>query len=253
MRNIKEQLEALGFSRQDADVYLELLKMGESAVGPLIEKTGLHRELVYGALKRLEQQGYVQSIEKKKIRHYQITDPQLIARKAVDKAEMATNILPDLEKLFNQPEVSVRIFEGAAGYEEMIKDWGYSLEDKEEFYCIGGAGESWYEITKDFYKKYFKALKKRGIIAKTVTYENEAKSIRDYEDPEFNPIRVLPESYRVPSSTIIYADKIAIQIFGERPLAIVIQSKAVRDAYKANFDLLWSMAKEYKKASDIRY
>lgn len=245
--NIINKLEALGFSKQDASVYVELLKLGESAVGPLIEKTSMHRELVYGTLKRLEQQGLAQSIEKKKIRHYQITDPQLISQKSEDKARLAAKLLPDLKKIYKQPEVVVRIFEGSEGYEELIKDWGYSLKNNEYFYCIGGAGTSWYEITKDYYKKYHRALKKRGIVLKTITYENEAKSISKYEDSSFNLIRMLPDKFRVPASTIIYANKIAIQILGERPLAIVIQSKAVSTSYKQYFNLLWDMGKPFSK------
>lgn len=244
MEKLLNSLIKLGFSNQDAEVYIALLKVGESPAGPIISETGFHREIVYGALKRLEQQGLVQSVIRKRVRNFQANDPDFLLRKMQSKAEIAKNILPQLKSIYSEPDVSVKIYEGAEGYEEMIKDWSYSLKNNEEFYCIGGAGASWYEITKDYYKKYFKAMKKRGIIIKTVTYINEAKSIAEYEDPEFNPIRVLPESYRVPSSTIIYGpDKIAIQIFGERPLAIVIQSKAVRNAYKANFDLLWEMGK----------
>lgn len=221
---------------------MALLKAGESPVGTLISETGFHREIVYGALKRLEQQGVIQSLEKKKIRHYQASDPAILLRKIEDKAEMAREILPELQEMFTQPEVSVKIYEGAEGFEEIEKDWAASLKDNEEFYCIGGAGEAWYSITKDYYKKYHRRLYKRGIKVKTVTFPGEVKGITDNELPGFNPIRVLPEKYRVPSSTIIYADKILIQVFGERSIGIVIQSKAISKSYKKYFDLLWEMA-----------
>lgn len=237
-----ETLSKLGLSPTESEIYLALLKKNESPVGVIISETGLHREIVYGALKRLELQGIVQSIEKKKIRHYQACDPVYLVRKIEDKAEMAREVLPQLQEMFNQPQVSVKIYEGAEGFEEIEKDWAASLKDNEEFYCIGGAGNAWYDITKDYYMKYHKRLYKRGIKVKTVTFENELKGIKDNELPGFNPVRVLPEKYRVPSSTIIYADKILIQIFGERSIGIVIQSQAVSKSYKQYFELLWDMA-----------
>lgn len=243
--NIKIQLEKLGFTNQDAAIYLALLKAGDSPVGPIISETGFHREIVYGALKRLEQQGLVQSIEKKKIRHYQASDPKILVQKMEDKVETAKEMLPALDQMFKQPAVSVKIYEGSEGSEEIEKDWAASLKDNEEFYCIGGAGNAWYEITKDYYKKYHRRLYKRGIRLKTVTFPNEAKGIVEYELPKFNPIKILPDKFKVPSSTIIYADKILLQVFAERPIGIVIQSQAISKSYKQYFDLLWNMARPF--------
>lgn len=243
MEKILNSLIKLGFSNQDADVYLSLLKVGESQVGPIISQTGYHREIVYGALKRLEQQGLVQSIVKKRVKQFQACDPSFLLRKMESKAKIAKDVLPSLKSIYKQPEISVKIYEGSEGFEEIEKDWATSLKNNEDFYCIGGAGEAWYEITKDYYKKYHRRLLKRGIHLKTVTYANEATGIANFEDPEFNPIRIIPNKFQVPSSTIIYADKLLIQIFGERPIGIVIKSPAASKAYKKYFDLLWDLAK----------
>jgi sugar-specific transcriptional regulator TrmB len=242
---ILSNLERLGLSPQEAAVYLALMKVGESSVGAIISQTGFHRDLVYGALSRLEQQGLVQSLEKKKIRHYQAADPALLARRAKEKAELAASILPQLHELFTQPVVSVRIYEGVDGLEEIEKDWAASLKDGEEFYAIGGAGKAWYDLGKHFgFMKYHKRLYARGIRVKTVTYPTEVAGIRESELPGFNPIRVLPEEFNVPSSTIIYADKILIQIFGEQYVGVMVQSKAVSDSYRQYFQVLWAMGKD---------
>ena len=240
---IKPILQKLGFSSQEAEVYLAILKVGESAVGVIIGQTGFHRDLVYGALTRLEQQGLVQSLEKKKIRHYQAVDPAVLVRREKEKADLAVSLLPHLQELYNQPAVAVKIYEGAEGLEEIEKDWAESLGDGEEFYCIGGAGSSWYEVAKPFYRKYHEKLFKRGIILKTVTFKNEGESIAKYENPAFNPVRVLPDTFRAPSSSVIYKDKLLIQVFGERFIAIVIQSKQISDAYRHYFDFLWNIGK----------
>lgn len=239
-------LQKLGFSPQEAEIYLALLKVGESAVGSIISQTGYHRDLVYGALTRLEQQGLIQSLEKKKIRHYQAADPSILIRKTKEKADMAASLLPFLKNLYSQPSVSVKIYEGSEGLEEIEKDWVESLKDGEEFYCIGGAGESWYKVAEPFYRKYHERLYQRGIILKTITFKNEGKGIAKYENPKFNPVRILPDTFRTPSSSVIYADKLLIQVFGERFIAILIQSKQISDAYRHYFNSLWKLGKKMK-------
>ena len=241
--NIKNSLQKLGFSAQDVEVYLTALKVGESSVGAIIAKTGFHREIVYGALSRLEQQGLVQAFEKKKIRHYQAQDPAILVRKEKEKADLALSMLPQLQELFTQPAVSIKVYERAEGLEEIEKDWAASLKDGEEFYCIGGAGDAWYEVAAPFYKKYHDRLLKRNIRLKTVTYANESRGIARYENLKFNAIRVLPENFRVPSSSVIYADKLLLQIFGEQYIGIVIQSKKVSETYRHYFSSLWKQGK----------
>lgn len=242
---MKETLEQLGLSGFDAELYLALLARGLTPVGVLVDDLKSHRELVYGGLKRLEYQGLVQTIEKKKIKHYQALEPELLVRKIEKQAELAQKALPSLKKIYQQMPLSIRIFEGPEGFEEIQRDIQTLLKDKEDYFVIGGAGEAWYGVVKDFYKTYHKKLLKRGIKMLTVTYEKEAEGIIKYELSGFNPIRILPDKFSVPSSTMIYADKIIIQIFGEKPVAIMIHSKEVSKSYKNYFQSLWGIAKPY--------
>lgn len=243
---LKSSLIKVGFPDRDADIYLSLIELGESSVGKIIEKVGLHRELVYGALKRLEQQGLIRSIEKRKIRYYIAEHPKVLTQKIVEKAELAKNIESDLANLFREVPIMVRVYEGPEGYEEIQKDIQRSLESNENYYVIGAAGTKWYEITKEFYKIYRKKSLKRNIHAQMVTYTNQAKNLLAHEVSGFADIRVLPQEFAVPSSTKIYADKIILQIFGERPVAVMIQSKAAADAYKKYFQTLWDIGKSVK-------
>jgi len=242
---IKNTLESLGFSRYDADIYLALLRVGQSSVGSIIDATKHHREIVYTGLKHLEEEGLIQSLTKKRVRHYNALDPEVLSKKLQKKADLATKILPDLKKISRQLPVSIQILEGPEGYEEIQKDIASALKNRDRYFVIGGAGDSWYFVTKKFYKYYHKRLYKRGIRMQTVTYENEAKGIRKFEIEGFNPIKILPDRFNAPTSTMIYKDRTIIHIFGESPLAIMIRSKEVSRSYKKYFDTLWKMGKDY--------
>jgi len=239
---LKNTLGKLGLPPFDAELYLALLKKGISPVGKLIEETGAHRDLVYGGLKRLEQEGLAQSIEKKKIKHYQALDPKALVRKMEMKAELARKALPKLNEIFKQTPVTIKIYEGSEGYEEIQQDIQASLKDNDEYYVIGGSGTDWFTVTGDFYMKYRKLCIKRGITLKSVTYAKDASGIEEKEPAGFCTVGILPEHFLTPSSTKIYADKVIIQIFGETPIAIMIQSKTVSESYKHFFQSLWNIA-----------
>lgn len=241
--NIKTALVSLGFNERDAEIYILLVKFGEAPVGILTDQTGLHRELVYGALRRLREQGLVRSIEKYKVHHFVAENPKVLVQKAKQNTKLAAQAAKELKKAYRSPQVMVRVYEGQDGYEEIQKDIQTSLKNGEDYYVIGASGNPWYEITRKFYKTYRKKSLKRGIHAKMVTYVNELEGILKNEVPGFAKIKVLPQHFAVPSSTKIYADKIILQVFGEQPLAIMIQSRAVASAYKKYFENLWQIAK----------
>ena len=242
--HLAQALQQLGFSAHDAEIYLALLKTGESPVGAIIKETGLHREIVYSALNRLEQQGLVQALEKRKIRHFLAMEPGELVRKIQEKAELAVAILPELQRRFREVPVSVKIYEGQEGFEEVQQDIQRSLDDGEEFYIIGAAGVPWYDMTKPFYKKYHRQCVKRGIVANMLTFRSEVEGILQNEVPGFCRVRALPQELAMPSETKIYKDKIIIEVFGEDPLAIMIRSRTVSAAYLQYFKALWATAEE---------
>lgn len=245
--DIENSLKKLNFSEREATVYLALLRLGEAPVGELIKKTGLHRELVYGALRQLERQGLVHPIEKQKIRHYIAEDPKLIAQRAHEQARLATELAAELKTIYRKTPVLVRVFEGSAGYEEVQRDIDASLKDNQEYCVIGASGKDWYDINRAFYERYHRGRFRRGIRIKMVTFPNEAREMIKNEVPGYAEIRVLPQGFAVPASTKVYADKILLQIFSDPPVAIMVQSKEVATAYRHYFQTLWQIAKMVKK------
>jgi len=244
MKNLKNSLVELGLSEFDAQVYLALLKRGEAPVGELVKELNAHRELIYGAMRRLSAEDLVTEKEKKKIKYFQAEEPDVLVNKTQEKAELAGSILPDLKKLYQRPDVSVQVLEGPEGYEQLQQDIQKTLKDGDDYYVIGGSGGSWFDVVKDFYMKYRRKSLKRGIHLKSLSFPNEAKGIIEHEPPGFCEVRVLPENFQAPSSTKIYGDRVAIQAFGERPFVILIKSKAVSIAYRKYFQSLWKVAEE---------
>ena len=57
-------------------------------------------------------------------------------------------------------------------------------------------------------------------------------------------IRGLSNDFISLSSTLVYGNKIAILLWAEEPLAIVIESSEISQSYRNYFNMLWKTAKE---------
>jgi Predicted transcriptional regulators len=59
--DIKENLEELGFSRNETKTYIALTELGESVASKIAKKVGLPRTTTIGILKRLEEKDFISS------------------------------------------------------------------------------------------------------------------------------------------------------------------------------------------------
>ncbi len=46
-----------------------------------------------------------------------------------------------------------------------------------------------------------------------------------------------------PSSTMIFGDKVSINVFNQKPFVILIEDKSVAESYRKYFEYLWRIAK----------
>ncbi|MBW2981314.1 helix-turn-helix domain-containing protein, partial [Candidatus Woesearchaeota archaeon] len=69
-------LEDLGLTNAEIKVYLTLLELGQTKVGPIIEKSDLQSSVVHNALHKLQDKGLISYIKKGQIKHYKATDPK---------------------------------------------------------------------------------------------------------------------------------------------------------------------------------
>ena len=73
---LRKILEDTDFTEGESKVYISLLELGESKVGPLIKSSNISRSKVYDILERLIGKNVVSKIEKNGILVYQSLPPQ---------------------------------------------------------------------------------------------------------------------------------------------------------------------------------
>ena len=65
-----EILQRIGLTRGESEVYITLLKTGNTSSGRLIKDSGVSRSKVYEVLERLKQKGLVTEMIKQNVKYF---------------------------------------------------------------------------------------------------------------------------------------------------------------------------------------
>jgi len=234
---LKEKLLALNFTANQADVYLALLELGQTKVGPLITKTGFHRNLVYRALDDLINLKLVNRISKRGIFYYQALDPAPLMQKAKQEVELTKETIKAIHSIKQKSTSEVMIFSGRQG---LIDLYDIFVDQAQDVYLLGAT----FDFVKRF-KTYIPKLKEKldkKDIKHIVLAQSQAKEV-----PEIamaHQVKYLPKYFPPTPHVIWISGKIVAHVIWEEPEAIfIIKNKKIADNYKSYFNLLWKKIK----------
>ena len=229
-----EELQKIGFSANEAKIYLSLIKIGSAKAGTLAKHAELDRSSAYNALNSLLRKGLASYVIIGKIKWFQCSSTKNILTYLSNKVETAREFLPELEKIRHQTRLkeNVRLFKGLKGIKSVFED---ILENAEENLIFGSEGQFSQHMPL-FAQNFVRGMEKRGIRVKSIVRSNRQEKI------DTAKIRRVPSTTESPVVTNIYADKIAIIIWSEVPEAILIENRKAADAYRDYFQFMWKSA-----------
>ena len=102
--NYIKKLQDIGFSEEEAKIYLAGLKLGTAKVSEIAKEAEIPRTSVYNYLKKLIESGYFRKTKKQSIEYFIANDPKDIFESKKEKMKSFSNILPMLENLINFQE-----------------------------------------------------------------------------------------------------------------------------------------------------
>lgn len=232
-----EQLEKLGFNKNEGKIYVALLELGEAQAGQVSKKTQINRTTIYDSIERLIQKGLVTYIIKAGKKTFRPVDPQKILEKIKDEEKLVQEILPELDakfKKFKDLEES-NVYKGHKGIKSILND----ILDHEEYIAYGSTGK-FLELMKHDFIQFQRHKKKKKIKAKVIL-PNSARG-SDSVKLAYTLFRFIPNEFSSPTTTFVYGDNTAIIVWSSTPIATVINSKQVSQSYLSFFKLLWRTA-----------
>jgi len=244
-----KEIKNIGLTDGEAKVYLALLKLGSSSVGPIVKESGISYSKIYEVLGRLLEKGVVSYNIKEKTKYFQAIAPNRLLdffeykeRELIKNKNQLKKILPNLEKIKDKKILQeAEIFLGVKGlrtaYEILLEE--INKEESLLFFYLHD--EKYAEITDLFYQKEFHYFKKKGIKLKGISNLDFKKSKFFKKTPSFIELRFV--DFPLPSIIDIYNGKVLLTTWRDTPLGILIHSKEVYENYKAYFNQVWKITK----------
>ena len=114
----------LGFSDNEARVYLAILKLREESANTIAKHAGVKRPTTYVILNRLLERGLLSSITKDGKTFYRSLDPTILLETKYTEYESLKNALPALQKLNQNYQIIPRtsVYEGKQGLIRIMDD-----------------------------------------------------------------------------------------------------------------------------------
>ncbi len=245
--NALELLSKIGLSRNEADIYIVLLKLGPLSAYVIAQRTGIYRPHVYDKLNTLIQKGLVSFVQQGKTKIFSPAPPSKVLDYLKEQEEsVKTDIrlfssnLNMLDGLYHLPkeDTRVEVFSGIEGLKLRLND---TLNSADREILIFGLDDAKYnEALPTFMPQHFKRLKEKNLRERVIIQKSEDAFMFDNQVTAY---RFLESAQINPTNTIIYGDKVALIIWGVPITSIVIKNKQLSRTYRTHFEYLWKMAK----------
>lgn len=248
------QLQGAGLTEGESKVYLALLELGPSTSGPIVEKSGVARSIVYQILERLAQKGLVSHVVKEKTAHFQAAQPDRLLdyveerQKGLEESKRKlSEILPKLSAMqLAAKESEVQVFTGFKGMISVHEHTYQKLAKGDEYFYMGIT-----DLQPPHYHAYWQRDHARrartGIRARLLFSQKTPKAVLKNRNSYAGcDARYMPIETDTPAWFMGYKNVAVISLVSENPITIEIVNQQVADSFRAYFEEFWKMSKPSK-------
>ncbi len=231
-----EELQELGLSQKEAQIYVTLAKLGEATGNEVAKETSSHRTVAYNILQQLIDKGLVNYVNKDKKRFFSISDPESLLVEVKEKEELANNLIKSIQKIktVKRKFSNVEVYEGVTGMKIIFNE----LKKAKELRVLNATGKAFEYLiysAEHVVKEMIRSSKPRVIATQSMknTELNKYKKLG-------MKVKYLPKEAENDATTFIFDDRVVIQMLKGKPLLIVIENKEIYEGYKKDFDVFWT-------------
>lgn len=234
----EETLLGFGLKPNEAKVYLALIKLGPSMAGKVAEISKVHRRTVYDVLESLIDKGLVSFIVKANRKCFEATNPKRLMELLKEKEKDLNHLLPELiaTQRASKEVQTATVYKGKKGVKNVFED---VLKYKKSL--VFGSSGRFKETLGPYFSLFQKRKKEKGRITEAIVSERVKGTDIHLKTP--GKIRFLPRQYESPISTLVYGNKVAIVVWTEEPMGLIIESRQAAKSFTNYFNVMWEIAK----------
>jgi len=235
---IKEFLNSIGLGKNEAKIYLALLRKEASSVLEISKITKIHRSNIYDSLNNLINHGLVYEInsEGRKLFYARPLKSLLdyVKHKEIELKEIINNF-----EVANLIDRKVGISKGKFALKQALM----SLLEPGKPIVVYGIPKFAIETIGPILKEFHKERIKRKIPMRHIYNQNAQERIKQLNKMKYTEAKHLSEKYDSLVSTNLAGDKVILIIWDKELSVIEIIDKNIAESYKNYAEILWSKAR----------
>lgn len=242
---IKDELEKLGFTSEEADCYTALMETGGGFVSSIARKAHSHRVTTYNTLENLERKGLVRKMKKRGILFFYPVNPRFLLNQIEDQYKTAQSVVPELISLQNSFSFKpkMQLYEGKDGLWEIFKDMMGSQTEVVGYTNFKMASELFPDYLEVYGKEVLKLKLKHRLLCPNddfhIAYIGEKLMDRINADI-LEIFAINPVQFAFKNAQYIYEDKVVTISFDRDELmGAILESKNNAETNRAIFNLAW--------------
>ena len=247
------RLEGAGLTEGESKVHLALLELGPSTSGPIVEKSGVARSIVYLILGRLSQKGLVSHVVKEKTQHFQAAQPDGLMeyiegqqKQLEESKRKLEEILPKLSALQKSAKESeVQAFFGFRGMISVHEHTYQKLAKGEEYFFFGIPQEQPRHYHAYWQRDHMRRAK-AGIRCKLLFHPKTPKEVLENRNSYAGcDARHMPIDVNTPAWFMGYKNVAVIGFASENPITVEIVNQEVADSFRSYFEEFWKQSRKF--------
>lgn len=242
-------LQTIGLSKNEANLYELLLKLGEVPIWKIQQEADLKRPTLYLTLKNLGKKGLVAKRDFEKKIHFRPESPTKLIALAEEQYNQLDRARKDIQAILPQLTSSyitavekpvLRIYEGVSGLKEIYEDL---LATGKSVYSVLQTAEVDPVLYKWLTTTFVRKRVKLGIHAKVIVASGKWSDVYEKlnEKELRETIRVDSNKFPIQHELVIYGNKVGFVNYkkDESLIGILITHPKISQTMKAFFDLAW--------------
>jgi len=242
-----EDFMELGLNRNEAKVYISLIKFKRADAHKIIQDTKFHKNIVYDNLDKLIDKGLVNYIIEGNKKIFVLSSPDMLV-------ELFNEKLKDVEEKKKQAEVMAKeiskisrvakfeqeavIYRGIKGIKTYYKE---TLEGGD--YIVFGAPQTSLDIMGETFWKNYNLKRTEKKIKVKMIFNPSIKKYGEKIKNRYTEIKYFNQDFEPMTETHIQGDKVGILVWSEEPILFFIKDKHVANSYLKFFESMWKEGK----------
>ena len=238
--HLKAVIEQLGYSPQEATVYLAALELGGSTATDIAAKARLPRTTVNLIINSLNKKGLMNAYIQRKRKIWAAENPERLMITVKEHEAALKLVIPELQSLRHDTGVkpTVRAYGGVEEIRQIMND---ILEAKHHVSAILSWDEWQNLLGKNYMEDFIESRYRQYLRIRILTPKSKAAmALKARDGEELRTTQFLPSSIEINNCNFIYANKVAIiSLNKKRPVGILIEDQDIHHTMEILFESLW--------------